>query len=338
MKKILLFLIGIFAFILWFYYIDPRETWQGIKKVDLSYLSLGYAFFFISHFLKILRWGLILEKIRKVPLFIVSKYYWASIFINTFMPLRVGELSKSLFLKKDYNIDISASMSSIVVDRFYGFVVRLVVICFIPFLTIDLYTYLRQYLIYVAVLSVIILVLLGISFKKHNLFLKIIDNTFFFLPHSWKQHVLSFIEKSIITIRKIHFKKKDVFLFMLLSLLGLIAQAYVAYYFFRAVNINLPIGIFIISTTIMDFLVILPSPPAGIGTTEWYTNIVYTLGLGIPKNPVASITLVAHGISLCIYGFLGCISLTAIGQGIFRKDTWVCQKPATQEKDIACSV
>ena len=84
MKKILLFLIGIFAFILWFYYIDPKETWQGIKTVDLSYLFLGYAFFFISHFLKILRWGLILEKIRKVPFVIVCKYYWASIFINTF--------------------------------------------------------------------------------------------------------------------------------------------------------------------------------------------------------------------------------------------------------------
>ena len=337
MKKILMFLIGILVFILWFYYIDPRDTWQGIKRVDVSYLTMGYIFFFISHFLKILRWGLILEKIRKVPFVTVGKYYLASIFINTFMPLRVGEFSKSLFLKKHYEIDISDSMSTIVVDRFYGLVVRLVVICFIPFLTIDLYFYLKQYLIYVAVFSVMILVLLAISFKNYNWFLKIVDHVLFLLPKLWKQSVLAFVERSIVAIKKIHFQKKDVILFMLLSLLGLIAQAYVAYYLFRAVKIVLPISVFIVSTTIMDFLVILPSPPAGIGTTEWYTNIVYTVGLGIPKNPVASITLIAHGISLCIYGFLGCISLAAIGESILGKTTRGYRKTMEHDKEIVTS-
>ena len=98
----------------------------------------------------------------------------------------------------------------------------------------------------------------------------------------------------------------------------------------------MPMGILVL-TTIMDFLVILPSPPAGIGTTEWYTNMVYTLGLKIPKNPVARITLVAHGISLGIYGFVGCISLAAIGENVFGENAWGYRKTVGHEKDIVTS-
>jgi hypothetical protein len=38
---------GVIAFALWFYYIDPRQTWDEIKASDVLYLALGYVLFFI---------------------------------------------------------------------------------------------------------------------------------------------------------------------------------------------------------------------------------------------------------------------------------------------------
>jgi hypothetical protein len=68
----------------------------------------------------------------------------------------------------------------------------------------------------------------------------------------------------------------------------------------------------------MDFLLILPSPPASLGTTEWYTNIIYTIGLGVSKNTVAGIAVLTHGITLGLIAVLGLTSLSSIGYGLFK--------------------
>lgn len=317
MRRLLYLLIGIITLTLFFYFINPRETWEGIKQIRVSYLIIGYFFFFISHGIKFYRWGLILEKIKKVPFLKIFEYYWASQFINNFMPLRIGEVTKSLFLKKDYDIDISSSMSTVIVDRFYGIIVRLSVVLLIPFLDTELFSYLRNYLIYIICLNAILLFFIIVLLIRYQSFMLIINKLFFFLPRSWNQRLVSFFETSVVAIKKIHLQKKDICIFTALSVLGLLTQALLVYFLFKSVGIVIPISIYIITITIMDFFAMLPSPPASIGTTEWYTNIVYTVGLGISKNTVASITLVSHAINLFIIGILGMICLIAIGQGMF---------------------
>jgi uncharacterized protein (TIRG00374 family) len=175
MKKILLLLLGLLVLALWFYYIDPHMMWEGIKATYLPYLVTGYIFFFTAHSIKMIRWGSILAKVKRVPPGKIFNYYWASLFINTFMPLRVGEVSKSLFLKKDYEIDISSSMSSIVVDRFYGIMVRLIVICLIPVFSIELYSYLKNYLIYITLACLILCIFISLFLINFKYFSKIIE-------------------------------------------------------------------------------------------------------------------------------------------------------------------
>ena len=321
MKRLFLLLfIGVIAFTLWFYYIDPRQTWDGIKTTDFLYLSLGYVLFFISYGFKILRWALILKTIKRIPFLQVVKYYWACEFVNNFVPARIGELSNSLLLKKNYAVAISASMSAMIVDRFYGIIVRLSVIAFIPFVAHEMPPYLKNYLIYIACVLAIILVFFLLLLKSTRHLIKLLDKLLFFLSESRTQQILSFIENAIVTIKKTHICKLDVFIFLGISILSLVAQAWRTYYFFKAVGIEMPIGMYIITTTIMDLLSILPSPPASLGTAEWYTNIIYTIGLGIPKNTVASIAVLTHGITLSLIAILGLTSLSSIGYGYFNTE------------------
>ena len=320
MKRLFFLLfIGVIAFALWFYYIDPIQTWDGIKNTNFLYLALGYVLFFISYGFKILRWALILKKIKRIPFLEVVKYYWACEFVNNFVPARMGEISNSLLLKKNYTVAISASMSAMLVDRFYGIIVRLVVIAFIPFVAHEMYPYLKNYLIYVACLLSIILLLFILLVKNTGYLIKLLSTVFFFLSESRIQQILSFIENAIVTMKKTHLGKLDILIFFGISILSLVAQAWRTYYFFKAVGVEMPIGIYIVTTTIMDFLLILPSPPANLGTAEWYTNIIYTIGLGISKNTVAGIAVLTHGITLCIIAILGLTSLSSIGYGIFNR-------------------
>ncbi|MCP4297742.1 MAG: flippase-like domain-containing protein, partial [Proteobacteria bacterium] len=188
MKRLFLLLfIGVIAFALWFYYIDPKQTWDGIKTTNFLYLSLGYVLFFISYGFKILRWALILKKIKRIPFLEVVKYYWACEFVNNFVPARMGELSNSLLLKKNYAVTISASMSAVIVDRFYGIIVRLAVIGFIPFAAREMYPYLKNYLIYVVCLLAIILIFFILLVKSTRHLIKLLDKLLFFLSESWTQ-------------------------------------------------------------------------------------------------------------------------------------------------------
>jgi len=319
MKRLsLLLFFGVIAFTLWFYYIDPRKTWDGIKTTNFFYLSMGYVFFFISYGFKILRWTLILKNIKKIPFLQVIKYYWVSEFVNSFVPARIGELSNSLFLKKNHAVPISASMPAILVDRLYGIIVRLAVLGFIPLLAHEMYPYLTNYLIYVVCLLGITLIFYILLVKYTRHLIELINKLLFFLSEKRKQKIFSFMENVIVSAKKTHCCKLDIFIFLGISILGLVTQAWRTYYFFKAVGIEMPIGMYIITTTIMDLLLILPSPPAGLGTTEWYTNIIYTIGLGISKNTVAGIAVLTHGITLCLISILGLTSLASTGYGFFN--------------------
>lgn len=230
----------------------------------------------------------------------------------------MGELSNSLLLKKNHAVAISASMSAMMVDRFYGIIVRLAVIGFIPFVAHEMFSYLKIYLIYVGCLLAIVLVFFILFVKNKRHLIKLLNKLLFFLSESRTQQIVSFIENAFVTIQKTHFCKWDVFIFLGISVLSLVTQAWRTYYFFKAVGIEMPIGIYIITTTLMDLLLLLPSPPAGLGTAEWYTNIIYTIGLGISKNTVAGIAVLTHAITLFLIALLGLTSLSSIGYGLFN--------------------
>jgi len=316
MKRLLLFLIGILVFVLWIYYIDPHEVWEIIKTTHLAYLGVGFVFFFVSYLFKMVRWQLVLRPIQVVPFIQISKYYWSCEFINNFMPLRLGELSKGAFLKKDYGLEFAQSLSTIAADRIYGIFVRLLVLCSIPLLAIDLYPFLKGYLIYATSLITCVLLLFILLLLKDIKTLKLLRKFLFFLPHLWVDKISHFIETSIAAVRQVHTRKRDILLFLGISILALVAQSLRTYFFFRAVGLEVPLLIFLVTTTLSDFLVILPSPPASLGTTEWYANIIYTFGLGISKNGVAGIALLTHAIILLILALLGVWSLTSLGYSI----------------------
>jgi uncharacterized protein (TIRG00374 family) len=321
-KRVGSLLIGLLAFTLWFHYVGPREMWRSIQATHLGYFAIGFVFIFISHIFRIVRWQLIIRPLRAISFQQVSKYYWASEYINNFMPLRLGEISKIAFLKKDYGIDAGESLSTIAVDRLYGIVIRLVVLGALPLLAINLYPILKGYLIYAVILTTSVLLLLVILLFSQAKMVPFVSRTMrCFLPTRWVERTIHFLETSLAAVAKVHVRKLDIALFLVLSVLGLVAQALRTYFFFRAVALHAPWTIFLVTTTISDFLAILPSPPASLGTTEWYANIVYTFGLGMSKSDVGGISLLTHAVNLCILGVLGMLCFASIGQDILLKES-----------------
>ena len=81
-------------------------------------------------------------------------------------------------------------MSAMIVDRFYGIIVRLAVIAFIPFVAHEMFPYLKNYLIYVSCLLAIIIVFFLLLLKSTKHLIKLIDKLLFFLSESRTQQIL----------------------------------------------------------------------------------------------------------------------------------------------------
>jgi uncharacterized protein (TIRG00374 family) len=331
MKRLLIFLTGIIVFILWLFYVDLREVWEIARATNLAYLTTGFFFFYLSYVLRIQRWQMVLRPILPLPFWGISKYYWASEFINTFTPLRLGEVSKAALLKRDYGIDFGESLSTVVVDRFYGILVRVLVLCCLPLLAINLYPFLKGYLIYAAFLTGCLTLVPALLLVSSGKMLKYLTGMLKFLPPIWLERTIHFVESSLEAIKKVHRRKRDSLTYLSLSALSLATQSLMTYFFFKAAGLEIPFPVFCITTTLVDCLTILPQPPGSLGTTEWYANMIYTFGLGIPKNGVAAITLLTHALGLGILAVLGTASLGSIGGSLFIRSSSVRHSSIDQD-------
>jgi glycosyltransferase 2 family protein len=118
-KSFLIVIALIVIYIIFLSFSDIEKTVSTITSIDVKYLLGGMAFFLIAGSLRVLRWHFFLKSItNKIP-FVRSSLYFLSGFAFILSPARAGEILRSPFIKRDYNISISKTAPIVLVERFY---------------------------------------------------------------------------------------------------------------------------------------------------------------------------------------------------------------------------
>jgi len=104
-----------------------------------------------------------------------------------------------------------------------------------------------------------------------------------------------------------------------LSTGSLLAQSAGFAFLFRAVGHAVPLAVAVVGTALLDLLAVVPAPPAGVGTTEWYATLIFATGLGQPTEAAAAAVLLYHATWLLIVFVTGASSLAAIGEMLPRR-------------------
>ena len=112
--------IGLAVVLLWWVFrgVDPGAVWDQLKQASLMGL-IGSAVLQFSHnFLRVWRWGALLEPVRKGvpfrPMFVaVILGYW----VTWLIPGRLGELVRPALLSGREGIPLPACVGTVVVDR-----------------------------------------------------------------------------------------------------------------------------------------------------------------------------------------------------------------------------
>jgi uncharacterized protein (TIRG00374 family) len=118
--KFYLRFIGVLVFGFILYKIDFKKLWQVIIHVQLIYIIISVILLILLYVVKSYRWKLLLNS-QKIYYSFKNTFlaFTASNFIAFITPGRVGEFSKTIYLKNDIGVAYSRSFASVLTDRLF---------------------------------------------------------------------------------------------------------------------------------------------------------------------------------------------------------------------------
>ena len=109
------------------------ETPQGILLT-----LLASVIFVIAFCVRAIRWKFFLNPVRKVGVIKIIQLFLIGVFLNFVLPIRAGELAKSLVLKRISRIPLNQSLPTIAMDKAMDLLPALFLVALIPFLGIQM--------------------------------------------------------------------------------------------------------------------------------------------------------------------------------------------------------
>jgi uncharacterized protein (TIRG00374 family) len=103
--------------------IDMAQLWVKLRQVDLGWLALAFASYWLALALRTWRWGIILAPVRRLAFGSIFYGLLVGYAANYVLPARLGELVRADFLGRRYNISRLSVIGTIVVERLFDVVV-----------------------------------------------------------------------------------------------------------------------------------------------------------------------------------------------------------------------
>lgn len=272
--KILLaiFLIG---FILYNLKIDVLI--ETVKGVNILWVVLGGLLLFVSHLMIVFRIKYVLGKFYDLS---TKKVFWSHFFgylIGQITPGKLGYFSMAYAFKKD-NIPYSLSSSVLILSQLVSFIIQIILAGFsVIYLASAVETTGIIYMLLMLgwVLNVIILTLLFLRYGtwKFTGLIKI-------LPKGKK--LLNFINNLSRNFTDIKRYAPGIFV---LTLFTWMVSGIGWWAFGKALNVNLPMFVYILLNPLISSLTFVPITPGGLGIAEAGSVLIFSyLGVGAEKG------------------------------------------------------
>lgn len=307
MKKtsqiILTFAAGIILAIVWLNLINIKEVARHIKEVNILLAISSLVFFVAGYFIRSLRWKCILKPVKQIKAGTAFNIYMAGNLVNFIVPVRLGELAKSIFLKKAEGLAVRKSLPTIIIDKVSDLLPIIPILAGVLLVGIHFNRLLWTISLSILALFLALLASFIVAHRYHKAMTWISMKICFWLPTKLKatleQFFLGFYSGfSTVTRRQI------------LQVIGLTIAAVVfdtAYFYLMFASFGHTIGFFtvLVGYTLFVLTFVLPTPPAQVGSSEIVQLLIFSTVFGIDRNLVSAVTLLSHfltGIIIIAFG------------------------------------
>ena len=322
-RRLLTVLLGLFVGLLilgiWLYVVGVDEILGTLRTVAPAPALLATLAWVLAMGLRSYKWHVILTATRALPLATTGRVYWASSFLNMVFPFRVGELARSLFLKRLEGMPIAASLPSVLIDRLYSIAVILLGLLFLPLTAFgqkstDLsLSSLKWGLGILAGGFLSVLMLIFVLRNQKPALLRLSRRLLFLLPDRWQERLLGFLDALIDGMCLVRSDPASILGLLAWSVAVLWADALKDLLILRAFGLRVPLTTCFMAVCLTNLAFILPSPPGNIGSSEWYATLVYATGFGLDAARVAGGALFGHAMTALVVAAGGALALSTLG-------------------------
>lgn len=298
--------IGVVLIYFWLQLVDLAHTFDALKKVNPLIVIPAIGLFVLLTIFRTLRLKILLSQFA-VSFKDLLNLNFLSQLLSFLIPIRAGELTKSVYLSTQYKIPLTRGVILIFLDRFFDFwlicLMSLLLIIFIP-------NNLPSGLINGLIIMLII-------FTIGTFFLIFIPRQFTtFLLKFQKLLVFSFVKKIYTQILEfiaeigtlLNSNKSQLLSIIGFSFLAIISEALVWYILFTSLFTSVNLFSIWLGSMLNSLTFLIPAAPGYVGSAEAAGLAVFSLGLGFEKTGVAAATLLYHAfvlIFMLIFGILG---------------------------------
>ncbi len=284
-------------------------TPQGILFTFLASVIFVTAFCF-----RALRWKFFLNPVRKVGAIKIIQLFLIGVFLNFVLPIRAGELAKSLVLKRISHIPLNQSLPTIAMDKAMDLLPALFLVALIPFLGIQMDKIVWSILGLANAGLIGLILFVALAGWKRSLAIRLLQLITKILPNFLKKKVEAFVIGFVDTLLLSAKQPRTLIIAVLLTGIAVFFDGLYNFFAFWAIGHPISITQALFGYMLFNLFYILPNPPGQVGSNEVVALVIFSGILHIPAESVTAMVVLFHpwsGLLMCGMG-MGCLSILGV--------------------------
>ena len=279
-------------------------TPRGITFALLSGLA-----FLLAFSIRGIRWKLFLNPVGRISTFKAIQLFLVGIFLNFLLPIRGGEVAKSLILKRIAKIPISQSLPTVAMDKALDLLPALLIMAIVPLLGIQMDIKLWLVLSIVSSLLAGLIFFVGLAAWRRPIAIWLLHKITSLLPNIMGNKIEGFVEALLVGANQ-----PKIFLpAILLTMIAVVLDGLFAMLAFWTIGYQISFGTAIFGYTIYNMFYILPTPPGQVGSNEAIGLLVFSGLLHLNTRAVTAMFFFSHPWAALLMSITGMTSLSALG-------------------------
>jgi uncharacterized protein (TIRG00374 family) len=284
----------------------------------LSHLSIGFALlcgvaFLAAYVIRAMRWRSLLRPCE-ISVGRAVAIYQVATFLNWLLPVRGGELAKSLLLRRTNGIPVSRSLATVSMDKAMDLLPAVALLALLPFVGLHLGRPLWLLLLTALAAVVLAVLVLALAAWKRELALAALTRPLAkVLPDAVRQRVEPFIVQFVDTLLALLRRPR-----LMLGAAGYTAvavclDALFCLLAFRAVGVAVALPVVLYGYTFFNLAFILPTPPGQVGSNELMGLLIFSGLFGLDRSGVGAMFLFSHPWTAVLMTVSGLVCLGVMG-------------------------
>jgi uncharacterized protein (TIRG00374 family) len=287
----------------------------------LEHLSIGFALlcgaaFLAAYVVRAMRWRCLLRP-YEVSIRRAAAIYQVATFLNWLLPIRGGELAKSLMLRRSDGIPVSQSLATVSMDKAMDLLPSVALLALLPFVRLHLSRALWVLLLSaLAVVTAGCVVLAVAAWRRERALALLVRPINKLLPGAARQRVEPFVARFVSTLLALVRQPRLLLVAAAFTAIAVGFDALFCLLAFRAVGVAVAVPVVLYGYTFYNLAFILPTPPGQVGSNEVIGLLIFSGAFGLGRSGVGAMFLFSHPWTAALMTISGLVCLSSMGLSV----------------------